>query len=59
MSAAPRSTEPATRQAEVNLADALSRLRDALNVHASQLIAWGNQAEEIRVRDEVARRFVS
>jgi len=33
----------ATRQVEVNLADALSRLRDALNVHVSQLVAWGNQ----------------
>ncbi len=39
-------TEPKTRRAEVNLLDALSRLRAALNVHVSQLVAWGNQNEQ-------------
>lgn len=39
-------TEPAERQAEVNLSDALGKLRDSLNLHLSQLVAWGNQAPE-------------
>jgi hypothetical protein len=47
-------TEPSARHAEVNLTESLGRLRDALYLHVSQLIAWGNQTTEAETKARAA-----